>query len=86
MAHHSRHVELRCPTGASLRGAGNTSGKVARAALAIERRLKCEGPHSGLLICAFVMKAKKPTHDQHVDSKLDELLREVAALKASLAR
>src|ERR1043166_3475787 len=26
---------------------------------------------------AFVMKAKKPTHDQHVDSKLDELLREV---------
>jgi uncharacterized membrane protein YcaP (DUF421 family) len=35
---------------------------------------------------AFVMKAKKPTHDQHVDSKLDELLREVAALKASLAR
>jgi len=35
---------------------------------------------------AFVMKAKKPTHDQHVDSKLDELLREVAAIKASLAR
>ena len=35
---------------------------------------------------AFVMKAKKPTHDQHVDSKLDQLLAEVAAIKASLAR
>ena len=35
---------------------------------------------------AFVIKAKKPTHDEHVDSKLDELLREVAAIKASLAR
>ncbi|HEX3583118.1 MAG TPA: YetF domain-containing protein [Thermoanaerobaculia bacterium] len=35
---------------------------------------------------AFVMKAKKPTHDQHVDTKLDELLREVAAIKAALAR
>jgi uncharacterized membrane protein YcaP (DUF421 family) len=35
---------------------------------------------------AFVMKAKKPTHDQHVDSKLDQLLQEVAAIKASLAR
>ena len=35
---------------------------------------------------AFIFKAKKPTHDQHVDSKLDELLREVAAIKASLAR
>src|ERR1041385_7298129 len=29
---------------------------------------------------AFVIKAKKPTHDEHVDSKLDELLREVAAI------
>jgi|SRR5438270_4844425 len=35
---------------------------------------------------AFVIKAKKPTHDQHVDSKLDELLAEVAAIKAALAR
>lgn len=35
---------------------------------------------------AFIMKAKKPTHDEHVDTKLDELLREVAAIKASLAR
>jgi len=35
---------------------------------------------------AFVMKAKKPTHDQHVDSKLDAILAEVAAIKASLAR
>jgi uncharacterized membrane protein YcaP (DUF421 family) len=35
---------------------------------------------------SFVMKAKKPSHDQHVDSKLDELLREVAAIKAALAR
>ena len=35
---------------------------------------------------AFVMKGKKPTHDEHVDTKLDELLREVAAIKAALAR
>ena len=35
---------------------------------------------------AFIMKAKKPTHDQHVDSKLDDLLREVAEIKAALAR
>ena len=35
---------------------------------------------------SFIMKGKKPTHDEHVDSKLDELLREVAAIKASLAR
>ncbi|HEX7193112.1 MAG TPA: YetF domain-containing protein [Thermoanaerobaculia bacterium] len=35
---------------------------------------------------AFVMKAKKPTHEQHVDSKLDAILQEVAAIKASLAR
>jgi uncharacterized membrane protein YcaP (DUF421 family) len=35
---------------------------------------------------AFVMKAKKPTHDQHVDSKLDAILAEVAVIKASLAR
>jgi len=35
---------------------------------------------------AFVIKAKKPTHDQHVDCKLDELLSEVAAIKAALAR
>ena len=35
---------------------------------------------------SFVMKGKKPTHDEHVDSKLDQLLQEVAAIKASLAR
>jgi uncharacterized membrane protein YcaP (DUF421 family) len=35
---------------------------------------------------SFIMKAKKPTHDQHVDSKLDQLLAEVAAIKAALAR
>ena len=35
---------------------------------------------------SFIMKAKKPTHDEHVDTKLDQLLAEVAAIKASLAR
>src|SRR5437764_4090722 len=35
---------------------------------------------------SFVMKSKKPTHEEHVDTKLDAILAEVAAIKASLAR
>jgi uncharacterized membrane protein YcaP (DUF421 family) len=34
----------------------------------------------------FIMKAKKPTHDQHVDSKLDAILTELAAIRESMAR
>jgi uncharacterized membrane protein YcaP (DUF421 family) len=35
---------------------------------------------------AFVMKGKKPRHDEHVDAKLDAILNELAALRATVAR
>ena len=35
---------------------------------------------------SFIMKAKKPTHDQHVDSRLEAILSELAAIRESMAR
>jgi uncharacterized membrane protein YcaP (DUF421 family) len=34
----------------------------------------------------FIMKGKKPTHDEHVDAKLDAIQRDLAAIRAALAR
>ena len=33
----------------------------------------------------FIMKGKKPTHDEHVDAKLDAIQRDLAAIRAALA-
>ena len=35
---------------------------------------------------SFIMRSKKPTHEEHVDAKLDAILTELAAMRASMAR